>query len=156
MKKYWFFLYSHIYVSFKTNTMLLYDTHKGLKIVTSSCEAIQIIRSLYDNKNIGSIALNDVQYSYPLVKDFIGKIISEGMGELIDENKTPVKPIILLPILSLNLDVEKFKNNKNEDIFVGRDISNFIQKQLVEGIFERWWKMCRLCLQGQNSSLSKM
>ena len=31
MKKYWFFLYSHIYVNFKTDKMLLYDTHTGLK-----------------------------------------------------------------------------------------------------------------------------
>lgn len=126
MKKYWFFLYSHIYVSFKADIMLLYDTHKGLKIVTSSYEAIQIIRSLYNNINIGSIILNDEQISYPQVKDFIGKVISEGMGELVDENKNPLKPIILLPILSLNLDVEKFKNNKNEDILVGRDISKYL------------------------------
>lgn len=126
MKKYWFFLYSHIYVNFKTDKMLLYDTHTGLKIVTSSYEAIRIIRSLYDNENIGSIDLNDEQYHNPQVKDFIEKVVSAGMGELINKDKNPVKPVILLPVLSLNLDVEKFKNNKNEDIFVGRDISKYL------------------------------
>lgn len=41
LKKYWFYLESHIYVSIKENQMLLYDTHTNINFFVKSLKVIQ-------------------------------------------------------------------------------------------------------------------
>lgn len=126
MKKYWFYLESYIYVSFKTNKMLLYDTHTGLSTIVESQEVINIIRAIYADGNSGSVELSQTDVDSPIVKDFIDKVISTGMGNILEKGKHPMKPVILLPILSLNLDVEKIRDKKNVDLFLARNISKYL------------------------------
>lgn len=48
-KKYWFYLESHIYVDFKPNMMLLYDTHTGQNLIEVSSVCINIIHTRWRN-----------------------------------------------------------------------------------------------------------
>jgi len=102
LKKYWFYLESHIYVSIKKNQMLLYDTHTNVNFLVKSLKVIHIIDSIYKDENIGSIELDQTVLDDPIVKNFIDKVISAKMGSIMDKEIHPVKPVILPPILSLN------------------------------------------------------
>ena len=113
LKKYWFYLESHIYVSIKKNQMLLYDTHTNVNFLVKSLKVIHIIDSIYKDENIGSIELDQTVLDDPIVKNFIDKVISAKMGSIMDKEIHPVKPVILPPILSLNFDVEKLKGKEN-------------------------------------------
>lgn len=125
-KEYWFFLESHIYVNFKDKEMLLYDTHSGNKLLVTSSEAIQIIRKIYEDKNLGSIKLTENDVVQTAIHKFMNDVIALGMGQLIDAIQQPLKPVVLLPILSLNLDVEKLKEKGDADLLLERNISKYL------------------------------
>lgn len=124
--KYWFFLKSHIYVSPKSSTMLLYDTHTGKDLYVESVVAIQLVNKIYEDENLGCIELKQSDLLFPETADFVNLVVVNGMGKLLDQFEYPVKPVILLPILSLNLDVERFKNKGNVDMFLTRDVSKYL------------------------------
>lgn len=124
--KYWFFLESHIYASIKPNAMLLYDTHTGKSLYVTSAVAIQLIKKIYEDENLGCIELTQSDFVDSKIQDFIDSVVTNGMGKLLNQQDYPIKPVILLPILSLNLDVEKFKNKENVDLFLARDISKYL------------------------------
>lgn len=126
LKKYWFYLESHIYVSIKKNQMLLYDTHANFYFLVESLQAINIIDSIYKDENIGSIELEQTDLNNPSVKNFIDKVISTKMGNILDEDKYPIKPVILPPILSLNFDMEKLKDKENLYLFMSKNISKYL------------------------------
>lgn len=124
--KYWFFLESYIYVSIKANGMLLYDTHTGMNLYIKSAVAIQLVNKIYEDENLGCIELKSSDLTDPETQDFVDKVVMNRMGELLNQHTHSVKPVILLPILSLNLDVEKLKDKENVDLFLARDISKYL------------------------------
>ncbi|MGN1218318.1 MAG: TIGR04150 pseudo-rSAM protein, partial [Phocaeicola sp.] len=84
------------------------------------------VNKIYVDENLGSIELESSDLADPETHDFVDKVVMKGMGELLNQNTHPIKPVILLPILSLNLDVEKFKDKENVDLFLARDISKYL------------------------------
>lgn len=126
MKKYWFYLKSYIYVSFKTDALLLYNTHSGDTISVVSVSCMQIINNIYMDNSLGCVELTESYLQDREIREFINCVIKKGMGKLLDQNEHPVKPVILLPILSLNFDVDKFKDKENADLFLARDISKYL------------------------------
>lgn len=126
MKHFWFYLESHIYVNSTNNKMLLYDTHTGQYFVTASPEAIKIVSDIYADDSLGSVTLSQADVDNPAVNAFVEQVLSMGMGNLYDKEQHPVHPVVLLPILSLNLDVDKFKGKDDVDLFLARDISKYL------------------------------
>ena len=126
LKKYWFYLESHIYVSIKENQMLLYDTHTNINFFVKSLKVIHLIESIYKDENIGSIELDQTELNDPVVKNFIDKVILAKMGSILSKETHPIKPVILLPILSLNFDMEKLKDKENLYLFMAKDISKYL------------------------------
>lgn len=124
--KYWFFLESYIYVSIKANGILLYDTHTGTDLYVKSAVAIQLVNKIYEDENLGCIELETSDLTDPETQDFVDKVVMNRMGEILNQHTHPVKPVILLPIISLNLDVEKLKDKENVDLFLARDISKYL------------------------------
>lgn len=125
-KKFWFFLESHIYVNNKSDEMLLYDTHTGTDLYVKSAVAIQLVNKIYKDDSLGCIELESSDLIEPEIQDFVDKVVKNRMGGLQNQYMHPIKPVILLPILSLNLDVEKFKDKENIDLFLARDISKYL------------------------------
>ena len=113
-------------MSIKPNAMLLYDTHTGEDLYVESMTAIQLVNKIYVDENLGSIELEPSDLADSETHDFVNKVVMKGMGELLSQHTHLIKPVILLPILSLNLDVEKFKDKENVDLFLARDISKYL------------------------------
>lgn len=124
--KYWFFLEPHIYVSFKSDAILLYDTHTGKSLYVDSASCISIVNKIYEDGSLGSIELDRVNLGEFELQKFVNTVVGNEMGKLLDQHEHPVKPVILLPILSLNFDVDKFKDKENADLFLARDISKYL------------------------------
>ena len=125
-KSFWFFLESYIYVTIKSNVMLVYDTHTGKNLSVKSEVAIQIVRKIYEDKNLGCIELKLSDLDNPDIYIFVNAVIINGMGKLLDSKEYPIKPIILLPILSLNFDIDKFSDKEDANIFLYRNISKYL------------------------------
>ncbi|MBO4840995.1 MAG: TIGR04150 pseudo-rSAM protein [Bacteroidaceae bacterium] len=124
--KFWFFLESHIYVNIKSNAILLYDTFTGKSLYSEFAVAIQLVNKIYEDKNLGCVELERIDLNNPEMRCFVEEVISNGMGKLLDQNEHITKPVILLPILSLCLDIDRLKETKNLNILLGRDISKYL------------------------------
>lgn len=126
MKKYWFALKSHIYVDFKEKNILLYDTWHGNRIESTLDKAITLIRQMYEPANLGVVGVDENMLSEPQVREFVETVIHKDMGDLMDVEKCPVKPVRLIPILNLQKDIDKYKDDENKLIFFEKDIGKYL------------------------------
>lgn len=126
MKNYWFALKSHIYVDFKEKNILLYDTWHGNRIESTLDKAITLIRQMYEPVNLGVIVVDGSMLLEPQVGEFVEMVIRKNMGDLIDVEKCPVKPVRLVPILNLQKDIDKYKDDENKLAFFEKDIGKYL------------------------------
>lgn len=125
-KRYWFYLEPYIYVAFKPAMALLYNTHTGKRILVSSSDGIRLLQQIYEERNLGSVELSSEELASPEISQFVQEVTSLEMGRLVDVEEQPVKPVVLLPILSLNFDIEKLKDKENARLYLGRDIGKYL------------------------------
>ena len=123
---YWFFLKSHVYVEFKKEKILLYNTKNGNYIEAVFKEVISLVMQMYEPKNLGVIFLSKEQKSNAIVHDFVQEVLEKQIGELLDVRDDFQKPIQLIPILNLQRDVDRLKKTKTDSVLLGRDILNYL------------------------------
>lgn len=122
-KHYWFYLSSDTYVSYGLGTaMLLYHTKTGARLERDNASCMQLVKEVYSPQNLGVIELSSAYREDKESASFIQSVIKEKMGGLIEVDKERGKPINLLPILSLQKDIEKLE--KSGDISLA--ISNLM------------------------------
>ena len=125
-KKYWFALKSYVYVEFKEKNVLLYDTNHGNRIESAQEKVITLIKRLYEPSNLGVIPINNEIQSDPCIQDFIKEVTDKDMGDLMDTEHYPNKPIRLIPILSLQKDIDRHIEYEDKVAFIGRDIGKYL------------------------------
>ncbi len=119
IKDYWFSLKSHVYVYFKKEKILLYNTQSGSKIETSLKEAITLVNQLYEPVNLGVIVLESQLLSNLEVQNFVKEVQKKEMGDLWEIRTGSQKPIRFIPILNLQNDIDKLHKKRHEFIESG-------------------------------------
>ena len=125
-KDYWFALKSSVYVEFKENKILLYDTKSGNRIETKWEDAIALVSQLYEPKNLGVTLLSKEMLLKTDTSGFVREVLEKRMGDIVDVAKVPNKPVRLIPILSFQKDVERLKKNKENHSLIGNDAKNYL------------------------------
>ena len=125
-KNYWFALKSYAYVEFKEKNMLIYDTKHGDRIETAQEKVITLIKEMYEPNNLGVIPISNELQSDPYIRSFIQEIINKEMGDLMDTEHFPNKPIRLIPTLSLQKDIDRHIEYEDKVAFIGKDISKYL------------------------------
>ena len=125
-KDYWFALKSSVYVEFKTEQMLLYDTNSGNRIETGDKDAISFVSQLYEPKNLGVTLLSKELIWNPAISGFVHEVLEKRMGDLTDVEKLPNKPVRMIPILNLQKDVDKLMKNEENYPLIGKDAKNYL------------------------------
>jgi len=124
----WFALKSHIYVEFKENSILLYDTKSGNYIETEQKDVISLVAQLYEPKNLGVTLLSNEMQSDVNIRRFVQEVLEKQMGDLTDLEKLPNKPIRLIPILNLQKDVERLKKQEENYSLIGNNAKNYLME----------------------------
>lgn len=119
-KSYWFYLSPKTYVSQSKaeKKMLLYNTSNGEQFEVNCENCIQLIKEVYKPDNFGVVKLPVINAENQNLTDFIETIIKLNMGGLMNVEDEKIKPINMLPILSLSKDVEKLKNNEDISLII--------------------------------------
>ncbi len=125
-KEFYFFLESYIYVNHKGTEMLLYDTHTGKRLLEASSEAIALVHEIYKDENLGSVEISEETLKNVKIGNFVKNVLKLQMGQLLDSTQCPEKPIVFLPILAINQDVEKFKEKKSLELLFARNIGKYL------------------------------
>lgn len=126
VRDYWFSLKSHVYVEFKKDKILLYNTQNGNCLETELKEAIGLISELYEPKNLGVALLTKEMQSHPDIWRFVENVLEKQMGDLMDMEKMPNKPIRLIPILNLQKDIDRLKKNEEDSVLIGKDTMYYL------------------------------
>jgi pseudo-rSAM protein len=126
IKDCWFALKSSVYVEFKSEKILLYDTQTGNHVVALFESAIALINELYKPENLGVMLLHKDLQKDPGIQNFVGEILGKKMGDLLEIERVPQKPVRLVPILNLQRDIDKLKNKQDVETLIGKDVINYL------------------------------
>jgi len=122
---YWFTLSKDVYVSFNSmSQLLLYNTNSGKSLIISQPKCIEIVNDVYKPSNLGVIDLEIINPDHEILQ-FLDKSIKLGIGLKIEKSVSSNKPINLLPILNLQNDIEKLKNN-GEVYLIGEYLAEYL------------------------------
>lgn len=87
------------------NLIFLYNTHSGISKISRDAKLIYLIKELYTPSNLGVVKYDILDKYYSLDIDWALK------NGVISIEERDVRPIILLPILNLQKDIDKFNDN---------------------------------------------
>jgi pseudo-rSAM protein len=108
----WFYMESYTFISLMRDNVLLYNTLDGSFVKSKDTTIVQIISELQKENNCGVMLINSELQANQSVRFFLSLIREKFMGDLIPLSLSSRKPIQLYPILNLQSDIRKIKNNK--------------------------------------------
>ena len=123
-KKYWLITDSYTYVVIKNGEMLLYNTENGEFLETSYDVCLQLFNKLQERNNLGVVALDEKYIQDSACISFIEKAIDKKIVTTTEIKIEFPKPIVLLPILNLQRDVDRMK--KENKFHVGDELLTYI------------------------------
>lgn len=161
-KPYWFYISREVYVSSNGSgkMMLLYHTNTGEYIETSENSCILLVNEVYKPDNLGVVKLHLKTNIETDLTIFIENIIKHKMGGLIDLHDEAVKPVNLLPILSLANDVEKLQKYNNKSPVIP-DLISYLSELNVHingtcsldcSLCSRYYKQIKSCFSFKNNA----
>lgn len=123
-KQYWLYIYSHVYVVQKTNKILLYNVQNAIYIETENSQFQALIKEVHEKNNLGVVILKSVYRNDIYCNDLIKEAIEKQIVGLIEIEKDKNKPIVLLPILNLQRDVDKLVGDNA--VLIGDKILSYL------------------------------
>jgi pseudo-rSAM protein len=113
-----------VYVVTKKGVLLLYNTHNGKHIETDQELFVDLIHQLYEKENLGVIELTDTFRNDPECLKMIEIATEKQMVDTKEIENQPSKPIVFLPVLNLQSDIDKLK--KNDSAFIGNNTLKYL------------------------------
>lgn len=123
-KTYWFGILPHVYYVKKGVRILLYNTQNGSYIVSSDASVIALTEEMHLKNNLGIIELTQCQLQHSTIATFVQESKEKNICKLQERMPNSPKPVQLMPILNLQRDVEKLKQDKNRS--VGEGIMDYL------------------------------
>ena len=115
--KYWLGILPHVYYVQKNNKALLYNTQTGEHIHTQNIQVINLLEQMHDRKNLGVICVDEITA-------FIRESVSKNICSITEITDDRLKPIQLMPVLNLQRDIEKLKQEEGRSL--GEDVLHYL------------------------------
>jgi len=141
-RKYWLYILPYIYCCIKDTRALLYNTQTGENMEICIPEILELLRTLHEKYNLGCIRYDGKMFASEPYQSFLIEFCQKGMGNLSDVEQMPEKPIQLMPVLSLQRDVEKLQ--KEQERFIGEDVLRYLSEVNIY-LNNKCRQDCRLC-----------
>lgn len=95
---YWFYIEPYVHISIEENNIILYNTlNHSLLEENQNNEILLLIQRIVNRENLYTCALNEEEFQSQTIKNFIEKIRSNFMGDIIPQSMVEGKPIQLPP-----------------------------------------------------------
>jgi len=109
----WFIMDNYIHMSFKQNSQLLFYNPLTGKILEynrldSPC-VMTLARRLKSSANLMAIPLTQKELENPDIAGFVQDMRDNFMGDLVDRELVPKKPIQLMPMIKVHKDADEIK-----------------------------------------------
>jgi pseudo-rSAM protein len=150
-KGYWLYFEPYMHIALKKRSVLLYNTINGESIKVMESDLIKIAYSTQHYLNQGVVFLSQTLYAQPSMQKFIDEMREKFIGDIIDVELLPEKPIQFIPIPYLLKGTMKAKSSledlAREDIF---SYFHFLTLQ----IYNQCNLSCKECSYAYNQNLN--
>ena len=121
IKGYWLYFEPYVHISLKKTSVLLYNTINGERVEIKDSDLIKLVYATQHYLNQGVVFLNHTLYEQVSISQFINEIREKYIGDVIDTELMPEKPVQFIPIPNLYKGTVKAKSSREdlirEDIF---------------------------------------
>lgn len=141
-KRYWFYIYPYVYLTVRKGKLLAFHTRNGRNIETGSSICISLVEEVQQKDRLGVTELKEEYRMEEECVRFIESALEKeiaGVSEIIAGQPTPV---IFRPVLNLQSEVDKMKNEKFN--FIGQDLIRYLN-QLNIYINNSCIQTCKYC-----------
>lgn len=130
MHNLWLYLEPSTFIWTKDNQGLIYNSCIGESFVFNNTGITSIyVSQLQDLMNLYCVEIPDKDIFDPGLVDFINKIKSSNSGGIIKTLKRDRKPAVLVPILNLQYNIEKLRNEPLRSI--GENILKYLHEVII-------------------------
>lgn len=123
--QFWLIIHPHVFVSkIGLLQVLLYNSKNGNFIEVINSEIISLIDLLHEEKNLGSILLDKNIIDNKIIYSFIEEAKLKDICDTVHYQDTSLRPIQLMPVLSIQKDIERLRMQSHACI--GEGILNYL------------------------------
>lgn len=157
MKKYWFTLDTYVFLWEDEQNVLVYNTFSSESLLFEKNKSLTpVVKELIDPDSLYVVELTDTQLEDKSIHNFVTQIRNTFSGDIYDQAEFQEKPIVIVPSINLNDEVERNRNEFKNVEFFGQKVSkNLLELQLYWGgncdkkceRCDHIWKQIRWCKQ---------
>ena len=135
MKKYWFVLETYTFIWDDEENVLIYNSLSGKSLLfRKDAELTPVIEELKSQANLYVIELQEDVLNLKSVSNFVKKVRAAYSGDLYEQSKFPHKPIVIVPKINLNDEVERDRGDfKNVEFFGQKVLNNLLELSVFWG-----------------------
>jgi len=122
--------------------VLLYNSQNGESIETNDKEIINLVDKLHEETNLGSVLLEDNIFDNEAILFFVNESKLKGICNVIRFSPNLPRPIQLMPVLSIQKDIEKLKKQPNS--IIGEDLLNYLS-EITINVSDQCNQKCQFC-----------
>ena len=125
MKRFWLFLESYVFVWTNHEAVLLYDSLSGKGVTWKLTDPVRtIVMELMKKENLYCMELTENDLNVPEVADFVSEIRRNFIGDLYSQEEFRQKPLVIVPEVSVNENLENDVETMNNLELFGQKIVN--------------------------------
>lgn len=128
---YWLGIFPHVFYSKKGERALLYNTSQGMATKTEDSDFIALIDEMHQHNNLGVIHFKGSMLKQENIRQLVDETVDKKICFCIPiSEKNSVKPVMMMPVLNLQRDVEKLSVETERAI--GEDIIHYLLNLTIQ------------------------
>lgn len=128
MKKYWLYIESFTFIFKGTEGFLFFNSVSNRSITVSlGGSAFYFIEQLLKPENMYCIEITDEEIDKYKLSSFIKSLRNSFLGDLLDQEITKSKPIVIYPKLSIMKSRERLNHNRDNNM-LGENILSYLHE----------------------------
>lgn len=127
--KYWFVLRQSVFIWKKADDCYFYDSERfiGKQILLENIETKHFIENITEIDNLYSLSIETAELKVESLDRLVKTLVQLNMGKLIEQRYADRKPIQLPPLLNLQSDIYRLKDDKLTNATIGENILKNLQ-----------------------------
>lgn len=133
MKEYWFVLDAYVFLWSDEKEVLVYNSLSGKGFIYSLSKGLSVlIEALRLKENLYSVSINDDDLENKDIHHFIFSLRENFCGDIFAKSEFPQKPIVFVPELNINEDVNRDPETLNNNTAFGEHVVRNLTDLVIE------------------------
>lgn len=133
MKEYWFIIDAYVFLWSNSKEIVIYNTLSGKGLLFPySVKTDMLVKALQNKDNLYCISVNESDLSDPDIKEFVYSLRENFCADLLCKSSFPKKPIVVVPEININEDVDREPASINNSKTFGENVIKNLTDIIIE------------------------